>query len=46
MAPPIYAPADGIVFSVVFDKTSTKYAYIMIAHRKGVMTLYGHISEP
>ncbi len=43
---PIYAPADGIVFSVVFDKTSTKYAYIMIAHRKGVMTLYGHISEP
>lgn len=43
---PIYAPADGIVFSVVFDKTSTKYAYIMVAHRKGVMTLYGHISQP
>ena len=43
---PIYAPADGIVFNVVFDKSSTKYAYIMIAHRKGVMTLYGHISEP
>ncbi len=43
---PIYAPADGIVFNVVFDATSTKYAYIMVAHRKGVMTLYGHISEP
>lgn len=43
---PIYAPADGIVFNVVFDPTSTRYAYIMIAHRKGVMTLYGHVSEP
>lgn len=43
---PIYAPADGVVFNVVFDTESTKYAYIMIAHRMGVMTLYGHISQP
>ena len=33
-----------MVQNVVFDPTSTKYAYILIAHRKGVMTLYGHIS--
>ncbi len=40
----IFTPADGVVQNVVFDPTSTKYAYILIAHRKGVMTLYGHIS--
>ncbi len=40
----IFAPADGVVSNVVFDPTSTKYGYILIAHRKGVMTLYGHIS--
>lgn len=43
---PIYAPADGVVYNVVFDPKSTSYAYIMIAHRMGVMTLYGHVSEP
>lgn len=43
---PIFAPADGVVFNVVFDPESTKYAYVMIAHRMGVMTLYGHISQP
>lgn len=43
---PITAPADGVVYSVVWDPNSTAYAYIIIAHRMGVMTLYGHISEP
>lgn len=42
----IYAPADGVVQSVVFDPESTRYAYITVAHRKGVTTLYGHISSP
>jgi len=42
----IFAPADGVVSEVVFDANSTKFAYIMIAHRMGAMTLYGHISEP
>lgn len=41
---PIFAPADGIVYTLVFDDKSTRYAYIMVAHRKGVMTVYGHIS--
>lgn len=42
----IYAPADGVVTAVVYDATSTRYAYIQIAHRMGVMTVYGHISAP
>jgi len=42
----IFAPADGVVQNVVFDPNSTRFAYIMIAHRMGVMTLYGHISSP
>lgn len=42
----ILAPAEGVVQSVVFDPQSTRYAYITIAHRMGVMTLYGHISSP
>lgn len=42
---PIYAPADGVVYNVVYNPTSNAYAYIMIAHRMGVMTLFGHVSE-
>lgn len=42
---PIYAPADGVVYNVIYDPTSNSYAYIMVAHRMGVMTLYGHVSE-
>lgn len=41
----IFAPAEGIVKEVVFDPNSTKYAYISVMHDKGVMTLYGHVSE-
>ena len=40
----IFAPADGVVSSVVFDPDSSKYAYIRVAHRKGVMTVYGHVT--
>ena len=42
----IFAPADGVVSEVIFDAESTRFAYIMVAHRMGTMTLYGHISEP
>ncbi|MBU0981201.1 peptidoglycan DD-metalloendopeptidase family protein [Patescibacteria group bacterium] len=42
----IFAPADGVVYKVVFKENSTNYAYVMIAHRKGVMTVVGHVSEP
>jgi len=46
----IYAPADGVVYLVNDTaassdaKTRLGYGYIIIAHEKGVMTLYGHIS--
>lgn len=42
----VYAPADGVVQDVIYDPESTRYAYIMIAHRMGVMTVYGHVSSP
>lgn len=41
---PVTAAADGVVFDIKFNSESNDYAYIMIAHRKGVMTLVGHIS--
>ena len=47
---PIHAPADGIVYKVndtaalEDPKERLKYGYVIIAHRKGVMTLYGHTS--
>ncbi len=41
----IHAPADGVVNAVIFDEESTAYAFIRIAHRKGVMTVYGHVSD-
>lgn len=44
------APADGVVYKV-YDAAALEdpkdrlgYGYLMVAHRKGVMTLYGHIS--
>lgn len=39
----VSAAADGIVWRAVDNGYG--YSYIVIAHRKGVMTLYGHISE-
>ncbi|QQR55041.1 peptidoglycan DD-metalloendopeptidase family protein [Candidatus Peregrinibacteria bacterium] len=42
----IFAPAEGVVQNVVYDPESTRYAYITVAHRMGVVTLYGHISAP
>ncbi len=42
---PIQAAADGVVVNISFDPESTKYAFIQIAHAKGVETLYGHVSE-
>ncbi|MFA6528561.1 MAG: peptidoglycan DD-metalloendopeptidase family protein [Candidatus Gracilibacteria bacterium] len=41
---PLEAPADGVVYKVQYDEESIGYAYIMIAHRKGVVTVYGHVS--
>ncbi len=46
----IYAPAEGVVYKVYDaaklngDIEKLGYGYIILAHRKGTMTLYGHIS--
>lgn len=46
----IFAPADGVVYRVndtaalQDPKAKLGYGYLIIAHRKGVMTLYGHLS--
>ncbi|MBI2464161.1 peptidoglycan DD-metalloendopeptidase family protein [Candidatus Peregrinibacteria bacterium] len=39
---PILAPANGLVVKV--RDNDTGYNYIAIAHQKGVMTVFGHIS--
>lgn len=40
----IYAPADAVVYKVKYDEESIGYAYVMLAHRMGVITVYGHVS--
>lgn len=41
---PVAAAADGIVF-LVREGGATGYTYILIGHRDGYATLYGHIVE-
>ncbi len=40
---PVHAIADGIVFAVK-DGGATGYSYILIGHRNGYASLYGHVS--
>jgi len=41
---PVAAAADGIVF-LARDGGKTGYSYLLIGHRGGYATLYGHLSE-
>lgn len=41
---PVAAAADGVVF-LVRDGGATGYSYILIGHRGGYATLYGHVSK-
>ncbi len=41
---PVAASADGIVF-LARDGGKTGYSYLLIGHRGGYATLYGHLSE-
>jgi murein DD-endopeptidase MepM/ murein hydrolase activator NlpD len=41
---PVASAADGVVF-LVRDGGKTGYSYILIGHRDGYATLYGHISQ-
>lgn len=40
---PIMAPADGVVYKSVDNGYG--YSYIMLAHKNGYMTLYGHVTD-
>lgn len=39
----IHAPADGVVYKV--KDNGYGYSYLIIAHKGGFMTVYGHVSE-
>ncbi|MEK7218633.1 MAG: peptidoglycan DD-metalloendopeptidase family protein, partial [Patescibacteria group bacterium] len=41
---PVHAAADGVVF-LVRDGGAKGYTYVLIAHRDGYATLYGHLSS-
>ncbi len=41
---PVASAADGVVF-LVRDGGATGYTYILVGHRDGYATLYGHIHE-
>ena len=41
---PVGAAADGVVF-LVRDGGATGYSYVLVGHRDGYATLYGHVSE-
>lgn len=41
---PVHAVADGIVYKV-HDGGETRYSYILIGHRSGYASLYGHVSR-
>lgn len=40
---PIHAPADGIVYKV--RDNGYGYSYLILFHKGGYMTVYGHVSE-
>ncbi|MGL5831067.1 MAG: murein hydrolase activator EnvC family protein [Candidatus Altimarinota bacterium] len=40
---PIRAPAEGIVYKAVDNGYG--YSYIILAHQKGFMTVYGHVTQ-
>jgi len=41
---PIQAPLAGVVYKIK-DNGDNSYSYIILAHKGGLLTVYGHISE-
>jgi len=41
---PVRAPSSGVVYKIK-DLGDTNYAYIIIAHKGGLLTVYGHMYE-
>lgn len=40
----VRAPADGYVYYIV-QPTSTSYSYVVLKHKNGMVTVYGHLSK-
>lgn len=40
----VHAPAAGVVYKVK-DNGDTSYSYIIVAHKGGMLSVYGHVSE-
>lgn len=43
-ASPVHSAADGVVF-LARDGGATGYSYVLVGHRGGYATLYGHLSQ-
>lgn len=41
---PVRAPSAGVVYRV-HDKGDESYSYLILAHKGGILTVYGHMSE-
>jgi murein DD-endopeptidase MepM/ murein hydrolase activator NlpD len=41
---PVRSPASGVVYKIK-DSDDASYAYIILAHKGGLLTVYGHMSE-
>lgn len=41
---PVFSAADGVVF-LARDGGATGYSYVLVGHRGGLATLYGHLSQ-
>jgi len=41
---PLRSPASGVVYKVKFNGDAS-YAYVILAHKNGIQTVYGHVSE-
>jgi murein DD-endopeptidase MepM/ murein hydrolase activator NlpD len=41
---PIHAPMSGVVYKIK-DNGDNSYCYIILAHKGGLLTVYGHVSE-
>ncbi|OIO54210.1 hypothetical protein AUJ46_03745 [Candidatus Peregrinibacteria bacterium CG1_02_54_53] len=41
---PVFSAADGVVF-LARDGGTTGYSYVLVGHRGGTATLYGHLSK-
>lgn len=40
----VYSVADGYVYYIV-KPTATSYSYVVIKHKNGIVSVYGHLSE-